>query len=404
MLRIRYGDKYFNDPQLTIECETAWSEDGATRIGTVERWKIRDHVTGASAAEVNAGLDAFKAALAIDGRDLVLTDEAGPTELQSMKVEDIERGPKVVSNTLLDEESVYRTTVWFEVVFEGFRAVAQDGVIDQRYTFRYDTDESGLQVQSKKGFVRTELGTSALSKYPDVKPDTPEGYIITRERYSVDDDDTLLEYEIAFRELHADLPEGTTGGFATTTSCVDEDGLQRITVQGRFTGSGALAAAQSCKPIGNDVFITQQEMETNEFDASVRFKYVYVLNVNDDPEDSEPNLLAFVETLIFRTAIDTPKFVAINASNQPPYKFVGGRQTYQIEQFGAAIGLDAYPEPPDPAYDVEHYSERPIVTYHSPVLNVDKQFINWKVEWKYAFAFATEPDLTQRPNKRTIHD
>ena len=145
-------------------------------------------------------------------------------------------------------------------------------------------------------------------------------------------------------------------------------------------------------------------METNEFDASVRFKYVYVLNVNDDPEDSEPNLLAFVETLIFRTAIDTPKFVAINASNQPPYKFVGGRQTYQIEQFGAAIGLDAYPEPPDPAYDVEHYSERPIVTYHSPVLNVDKQFINWKVEWKYAFAFATEPDLTQRPNKRTIHD
>jgi hypothetical protein len=400
MLRIQYGDKYFNDPQLTIECETAWSEDGETRIGTVERWNIRDHVTGASADEVNAALNEFKSALAIDGQDLVLT---GPSEMQSMRAADIERGPKVVKNTLLDEESVYRTTVWFTVLFEGFRAVVQDGIIDRYYTHRYETDESGLHVQSRKGFVRTESGTSALSKYPGVKPDTPEGYVVAKESYSVDDDDTLLKYEIAFRELHADLPEGTTDGFATTSTYVDEDGLQRVTVRGKFAGSGAMGAAQSYKPTGGNVFISEQEIESNDFDGSVRFKYVYLLNANDDPGDEEPNLLAFTETLLFRTAIETPRFVTINAPNQPPYKFVGGSQTYQVEQFGTAVGLEAYPEAPDAIYDAAHYSERPVVTYHAPVLNTDKGFINWKVEWKYSYEFADEPDLNQRPTKRTIY-
>jgi len=165
MLRIKYGDKYFNDPQLTIECETAWSEDGETRIGTVERWNIRDHVTGASADEVNAALNEFKSALAIDGQDLALT---GPSEMQSMRAADIERGPKVVKNTLLDEESVYRTTVWFTVLFEGFRAVVNAvGGIDV-YVERpivddaYPTDDYGtIHIEIPAGLQHMD-GETAL--------------------------------------------------------------------------------------------------------------------------------------------------------------------------------------------------------------------------------------------------
>lgn len=403
MLKVRYGDKYFNDPRLTIEHETAWSEDGVTRIGTVERWKVRDHVTGASAAEVNAALNAFKSALSTDGMNLLLIDDSEPSELQAMKAADIERGPRVTANTLLDEEGVFRTTVWFEVVFEGFRATVQAGVIDQGFTLRYDVDEAGLRLDGRSGFVRTPHGTSALAKYAGVRPPTPGGYVLARESYSVNDDDTLLKYEIEFREIPPSLPQGTNDGLATTSAVVDEDGLTRVTVQGKFSGAGAMAAAQSYKPEGEDVFITEQEIETNEYDGSVRFKYVYAFNANDDPGDEEPNLLAFTETLLFRESIKTPAFVTINAPDQPPYKFVGGRQSYLAEQFGAAGGLDAYPEPPEPLYGAEHYSQRPLVTYHSPLLNPDKRFVNWKVEWKYCFEFATAPDMGKRPHKRSIY-
>ena len=408
MLRIKYGSQYFSDPQLVIDFQALLGANGSTRAGWKEKWTIRDHITGNSVTEVNAAVNSWRALLVTDELDLVLEDSQGPTELQSMKAADVERGPRVVSCTLPEKGGDYGTTVYFEVVFEGFRAEAAEGIIDQRFTLKYEVDEGGLTTRTKEGELKTEFGTSAAGKLSSADPGTPPGYARVRETWSVDNEDVQLDYAFTDRELNPELPADTVEGHATTTTHTDNDGLQRVTVQGKFTGSGAAAAALNYKPSGQNIFICEQEIEPNDFDNSVRFRYVYRLNANDDPGDQEPNLIAFTETLLFRNGFNTTSFVTINYAGETPYKFVGGAQSYQAEQYGCAVGLDSYPDPADPLFASSHYSERPVITYHAPTLNADRQFIDWKVEWKYSYEFAsasTVPGLlAYRPAKRTVFE
>ncbi len=409
MIKIKFGDKYFNDPQVRITCDTVYSDDEKKVTGWREVWHIRDRICGEDAAAISAEIEAWRAQFGRVDCSLIMEDAGTHVSYISILLGYPEYGPRVSSFTLPDENGVFKSNVWFDAKFEAFWVNQDtDGIVDQGYWATWDTDENGVCTQTLKGFIKTAKSTSATTRFHEFNPPTHDGAWRVREILNVDHTDTEARYEITFRQIPDALPVGTVEGHATTTTHTDEDGLTIVTVQGKFKGDGAATAALEAKPSGDGIFIFEQEVEPDVFDNSTRFKYVYRRNKNSDPGGTEPNLLAMVETLTIRQSCDNVSFVTINYPNQEPYKFVNGTQTCVAEQSGYAVGLDAYPDPPAALFDAEHFSQRPSITYHCPTLNPDGQFINWKVEWKYYAEFASDstvPGLLDiRPNKRTLYE
>ena len=408
MIKIKFGDKYFNDPQLRITCDTVYSDDRKKVVGWREVWHIRDRICGEDAAEIAAEIAAWREQLARVDCNLVLEDSATHTSYISILLGYPQYGPRVSTFTLPDENGVFESNVYFDAKFEAYWGNSDaSGIVDQAYTATWDTDENGLKVQTLKGFIKTEKTTSATASFNEFNPPDPDGTWRTREILTVNHTDTEARYELVFKQIPDGLPSDTVEGNATTTTHVDKDGLTTVTVQGRYKGDGSAAAAQAAKPAGTGIFIHEAQVETDPADNSTHFKYVYKNNANADPAGLDTNLLVMVETLAIRRSCGKVAFVTVNYPDQEPYKFVSGTQTCVIEQSGYAVGLDAYPDPPDPLFDNEHFSQRPEIAYHCPSLNADGQFIDWKIEWKYVGEFASDTTvpglLDLRPNTRTVY-
>jgi len=409
MITVKYGTKYFQKPKLAIKISNLYGEDGKKLIGWKEVWIIRDHISGPNAQAITTEINSWRLAMTVEEQLLLLVEYPGETVLQSLDPTMLESGPRLTSFLPLEEKSgSIGTKIDFEVRFEGMWALSENGIIDQDHTTKYDTDEAGLTVRTKEGHIKTTSSVSALGKLSAADPGTPSGYTRSQETWKVSDDDTLVRYAFTDRQLNSELPADTVQGQATTTTQTDSDGLTRFVVQGKFKGTGAATAALSYKPSGEGVYIFEQEVEPDDFNGTVRFRYVYRRNENSDPTEQDTNLLAFTETLALRDTCATTSFVTINYPEQVPYKFVSGAQTIQAQQQGYAIGLDAYPDPAEALFDSTHYSDRPEITYHAPTLNSDGEFIDWKIEWKYRYEFAsaaTVPGLlSKRPTKRTIYE
>ena len=197
---------------------------------------------------------------------------------------------------------------------------------------------------------------------------------------------TFLPYDIAVTGVitRADAPGANAWGDKTTVVVTEQDGTVRKRVTGRYSGSGAQAAADAAK-LAVDVIVVSEEQSVSEADGSVSFSYEYV------DTSASREILAWTETVALNYDFSEKVFRHVLGGAAPT------RQTTILReatgsQVGSAAGLTGYPSFPSAVWSSADYIAPPKREKSLPERMADGTW-RYRISWNYQFAWSTTPSF-----------
>lgn len=360
---------------VTFDPLLDWSETIVPEFGadgkTVTRYRhtitIRGYFHNTSVADKKTDIDTILASLTQSGQTLLIEHDS--TNIRTFQASDLLGGGPHVEPSIPDSSNPLKmgNIVPVTVAFTGLtRPSGSTSPIAHTYTDTYAYDIAGAQTFTRRGLVTLGSSDVALTLFDSFDPGKPSAgtqWEYQSKTYDVDDDTEQMTYTYVYRQRHqAPLVSSAANEEYRVTSAI-ENGLET------FTCTGTLTYDVDKEPKASDVgkilsgssdWPDSLALVRQNVDIDTRNNVLTFTVVGEQGQGGDSDVIEHTETVETTTTQEISDFGASD-DGADDFSQVTGKPKVMIVQSGTIVGLNGYPDLPEPVEDGDNVKRETVI-------------------------------------------